>query len=86
VLLLPVREGAFAWGASVGRDSDDPEVAGAASGDPQCSQNRAEASSTGVPQEGHPCASVAPQPPQKRAPGRTALPHDGQNASAVTAA
>lgn len=62
--------------------SDDWEAAGPASGEPQCSQNREVASSTGVPQAGHPGTRVEPQAPQKRAPTRTALPQDGQGAVA----
>jgi hypothetical protein len=68
------------WGS---RDREAPE---AASGEPQLSQNRAVASSTGAPHVGHAAPRVAPHPLQKRAPARTALPQDGQGAPlAVTA-
>src|SRR5438270_13836267 len=67
------------------RDGGDSDVlgpaarpaAGAATGEPQCSQNWAEPSSTGAPHAGQAVATVVPQPPQKRAPGRTALPQAG---------
>jgi hypothetical protein len=53
-------------------------MAGADRGEPHRAQNRAEASWTGAAQAGQAAVSAAPQPAQKRSPGRAALPQAGQ--------
>ena len=56
-----------------------------ASGDPHCSQNRADRSFTGAPQPGQAVLKAFPHLAQYRASTVTALPHTGHDGDMLTA-